>query len=115
MKVNSKVFILVIAVLLAIIAFLGDSRVSEVQSARYYLKWTVDCEKGAAVTIQPRYDLAFDWKDSYTGAVEKIVPMGLSCKASTKIENRVCNGWISTRASRLEPMNKTHATCYAVP
>jgi hypothetical protein len=112
---NSRTMILLIAVFLALIMFFGNKQVSEVQSARFYLTWTVDCAKGAAITIQPRSDLAFDWKDPFTGVVEKIVPMGLTCKTNTKIEDRVCKGWISTRASRLEPMNKTHAACYAVP
>jgi hypothetical protein len=79
------------------------------------LKWTVDCAKGAAVTIQPRYDLAFEWKDPYTGVAEKIIPLGFTCKTSVKMEDRVCRGWISTRASRVDPMNKTHVACYAVP
>ena len=115
MNNNSRIVILITAVFLALLMFFGNKQVSEVQSARFNLIWTVDCAKGAAITIQPRYDLAFDWKDPFTGVVEKIVPMGVTCKTNTKIEDRVCKGWISTRASRLDPMNKTHAACYAVP
>jgi hypothetical protein len=115
MKRYSKVILLLSAVVIAAIIFFGNGKISEAQSARFYLKWTVDCSKGAVISIQPRYDLAFDWKDSYSGSVERIVPMGMSCQTITKIEKKVCNGWISTRASRLDPMNKTHVTCYAVP
>jgi len=112
---NSRIMILIFAVFLAMIVFFGNKQVSEVQSARFYLTWMVDCAKGAVITIQPRSDLAFDWKDPFTGVVEKIGPMGLTCKTNTKIEEMVCKGWISTRASRLDPMNKTHAAWYAVP
>lgn len=110
-----RLTLLVIAVFLSLIMFFGDKHISEAQSARFYLKWTVDCSKGESLTIIPKYDLAFDWKDPYTGAVEKIVPLALSCKTSTGSVSKICNGYFSTRASRMDPMNKTHAACYAVP
>lgn len=114
-KEKIKLPLLFIAVLTAIIMFFGGKNVLEAQSARFYMKWTMDCVKGESIAIKPRYDLAFDWKDSYTGKVEKIVPLELSCKTSTTNVSKTCIGWISTRASQTDPLNKTHATCYAVP
>lgn len=115
MKTVSRLLILVIATLLASVMFFGNKYVSEAQSARFYLNWTVDCGKGETVKILPRYDRAFDWTDKYSGVVEKIVPLELSCKTGANSERKVCNGYITTRASRLDPMNISHATCYAVP
>lgn len=104
-----------VAVLLSLIAFFGNKYVSEAQSARFFLKWTVDCEKGEQVLIKPRYDLAFKWADPYLGKVETIVPLAMSCKTSISEVNKICKGYYLTRASQIDPMNKTHVACYAVP
>lgn len=110
-----RLTLIVIAILLAISMFLGNSYIPEAQSARYFLKWSVDCAKGESVTIRPRYDQSFDWKDPYTGVAEKVVPLTVSCKSNTDSVSKTCNGYFLTRASRIDPMNKTHVTCYAVP
>jgi hypothetical protein len=115
MRTKSRFTLIVIAIFLALIMFFGNQQISEAQSARFYLKWAVDCTQGESVTIKPKYDQVFDWKDPYNGAVEKIVPLALSCKTSTTSVSKTCNGYFSTRASRLDPMNKTHVACYAVP
>lgn len=115
MRTKSRLILLVFATFLALILFFGDKHISEAQSAIFYLNWTIDCAKGESISIIPKYDLTFDWKDPYTGAVEQIVPLELSCKTYIKNVRKICNGYISTRASRLDPMNKTHTTCYAVP
>ena len=115
MMKKSRLTILVIAICLAFLMFFGNKYISEAQSARFYLSWAVDCAKGESLTIKPKYDQAFDWKDPYNGAVEKIVPLEMSCKTSVGNMAKVCNGYITTRASRLDPMNKSRATCYAVP
>jgi hypothetical protein len=115
MITKNRFTLILIAILLALIMFFGNNHVSEVQSARFYLKWTADCAKGESILIVPKYNQAFDWKDPYTGVVERIVPMAFTCKTSTGIVSKTCNGYYLTRASRLDPMNKTHVTCYAVP
>lgn len=115
MRIKARLTLFIIAIFLALILFFGERHISEVQSARFYLTWTVDCAKGEPVNIFPKYDSAFNWKDPYSGVVEKIVPLGFSCKASSGVVTKKCNGWISTRASTSAPMEKTHATCYAVP
>lgn len=115
MVTKYRLILIVIAIVLALFMFFGNSYISEAQSARHYLKWTVDCSKGESVLIKPNYDQAFDWKDPYSGVVERIVPVSLSCKASTGNVSKTCNGYVITRASRTDPMNKTHAACYAVP
>jgi hypothetical protein len=115
MIAKSRINLIVIAIFLALIMFFGNKHISEAQSARYYLNWTIDCAKGESISIIPKYDLTFDWKDPYTGVVEQIVPLELSCKTNVRSVRKICNGYITTRASRLDPMNKTHATCYAVP
>jgi hypothetical protein len=107
--------VILIAILLAFVMFFGSKHVSEAQSAVFYLKWTVSCSKGEPVTIKPKYDQALDWKDTYTGAVEKIVPLALSCKTSTGSVSKTCNGYFLTRASRIDPLNVTNVACYAVP
>lgn len=115
-RATSRLPLLVlIAVFIAIIMFFGSKQVIEAQSASFYLKWTVDCTKGESIAISPRYDLAFNWKDPNNGKIEKIVPLELACKNGTKDVDKICRGWISTRASQTDPMNKTHAACYAVP
>jgi hypothetical protein len=114
-RIKSRLIPLAIALLLAILLFIGDKHISEAQSAKFYLTWTVDCAKGEAVKIIPKYDSAFDWKDSYSGVVERIVPLAFSYKASSGNVSKNCNGWISTRASKTVPMDKTHVSCYAVP
>ena len=115
MITKSRLTLTLIAFLLALIMFFGNKQVSEAQSARFFLKWTADCAKGEPITIKPKYDQSFDWKDPYTGAVERIVPLAFSCQTSTESVSRTCKGYFSTRASRLDPMNKTHVACYAVP
>lgn len=115
MRIKARLTLLIIAVFLALILFFADRHISEGQSARFYLTWSVDCAKGEAVTIFPKYDSAFKWKDPYSGVVEKIVPLGFSCKTSNAVVTKKCNGWISTRASTSAPMEKTRAICYAVP
>ena len=107
--------IIIIAIMLALFMFFGNRYVSEAQSARHFLKWTVDCAKGEPVTIKPRYDQSFDWKDPYTGAVERIVPLSFSCKTSTETVSKTCKGYFITQPSRIDPMNKTRVACYAVP
>jgi hypothetical protein len=110
-----KFMIILVAILLSFIAFFANRNVSEAQSARFFLKWTVDCDKGEQVLIKPRYDLAFKWVDPYLGKVETIVPLAMSCKTSTGEVNKICKGYYLTRASQIDPMNKTHVACYAVP
>lgn len=115
MKTRSRFTLIVIAILLALVMFFGNNQISEAQSARFFLKWTVDCAKGESVAIKPKYDQAFTWKDPYNGAEEKIVPLALSCKTSAGSVSKTCKGLFYTRASRLDPMNKTHVSCYEVP
>jgi len=107
--------IIFIAIIIALFLFFGNRNVSEAQSARHFLKWTVDCAKGESITIKPRYDQSFDWKDPYTGVVERIVPLTFSCKTSTESVSITCKGYFTTQASRIDPMNKTRVACYAVP
>ena len=115
MKANYRLMLIAIAIVLALFMFFGNNHISEAQSARHFLKWTVDCAKGESVLIKPKYDQAFDWKDPYSGVVERIVPLSLSCNTSTGSLSKTCDGYFITRASRSDPMNKTHAACYAVP
>ena len=109
-----RISIILIAILLTLFMFFGNNRISEAQSARFYLKWTVECAKGESITIKPKYEQSIDWTDSYTGVVEKIVPLAMSCKTSAGIISKTCNGYYITRASRLDPLNKTNVACYAV-
>ena len=115
MITKSRISFIVIAIFLALIMFFGNKQITEAQSAQFYLKWSVDCAKGESVAIKPKYDRAFDWKDSGTGGVETIVPLALSCKTSAGSVSKTCKGLFYTRASRLDPMNKTHVSCYEVP
>lgn len=115
MKTKSRFTLFVIAILLALIMFFGNNQISEAQSARFFLKWTADCAKGESVLIKPKYDQAFDWKDPYSGVVERIVPIAFSCKTSAGSVSKTCEGYFLTKASRIDPMNKTHVACYAVP
>lgn len=115
MVTKYRLTLIVIAIFLALFIFFGNSYISEAQSARHFLKWTVDCAKGESVLIKPNYDRAFDWKDPYTGVVERIVPLSLSCKTSTDSVSKTCNGYFISKSSRTDPMNKTHVACYAVP
>ena len=112
---NHRFTIISVAILLSLIAFFGNKNVSEAQSARFFLKWTVDCAKGEQVLIKPRYDQAFKWADPYLGKVETIVPLSMSCKTSTNEVNKTCKGYFLTRASQIDPLNMTHVACYAVP
>lgn len=114
MVTKYRLTLIVIAILFALFIFFGNNHISEAQSARFYLRWTVDCAKGEPITIKPNYDQSFDWKDSYTGVVERIVPVVLNCKTSTERFSKSCKGYFLTRASRIDPMNKTHVACYAV-
>ena len=41
--------IIIIAIMLALFMFFGNRYVSEAQSARHFLKWTVDCAKGVRI------------------------------------------------------------------
>ena len=99
--------LVIIAIVIALSMYFGNNQISEAQSARHFLKWTIDCAKGEPITIKPKYDQAFDWKDPYTGFVERVVPLAFTCKTSTESVNKICKGYFITSASRVEPMNKT--------
>lgn len=115
MNKTHRFTIILVAILLSLIVFFGNRNVSEAQSARFFLKWTVDCAKGEKVLINPRYDQAFSWVDPYSGKAETIVPLTLICKTSLAEVNKSCKGYFLTRASQIDPLNKTHVACYAVP
>jgi hypothetical protein len=115
MENSIKLSQIIIAIIIVLFMFFGNRYVSEAQSARHFLKWTIDCAKGESITINPRYDQSFDWKDPYTGVVERIVPLIFSCKTSTETVSKTCKGYFITQPSRIDPMNKTRVACYAVP
>lgn len=115
MKTRYRFTLIFIAFLLALVMFFGNRNVSEAQSAIFYFHWSANCAKGEPVTLKPKYDKAFDWTDPYTGAIEKIVPYTISCKTGTTSVSKLCKGFVYTRASRTDPMNKTHVSCYGVP
>ncbi len=94
---NIELSQIIIAIILPLFLFFGNRFVTEAQSARHFLKWTIDCAKGESITIKPRHDQSSDWKDPCTGVVERMVPLTSSCKISTESVSKTCKGYFLPR------------------